>query len=139
MKKPELSVSPQDNDNGTILVHLNKVDFLIIKLKDIVYFHYNSDCRYWEAVITNSSLSNQQDVNGAFTLTIVLKRRVSSNDILSLSPILVQVHQQYIVNIQLLESVINHKCQFKRPFQHITHIPTSHRFCRQLMSRFQVI
>lgn len=138
MKRSKFGLFPTETDDKTVLLYINKVDFRVVNIHDFIYFQYNGEMRLWEAVTAQSSCK-PHTIATPFTVSYPLKRRISSNDILSLSPSFVQVHQRYIVNIRMIESVIDNVCRLIPPYQEITHITVSSRYCKDLKSRFPAL
>lgn len=93
-------------DNGKKIA-LNTVSGLsLLEKNDILYFEHCSDC--WTAILTNMTHHR-------------LKVNTSSKDISGISPMFVQVHQNYIININYLSSIENKtlRCVFLPPFNHL--------------------
>ena len=119
---------------GNILLYLNKVDFRVVSVGEIMFFHYDDKNRAWSATVLGLPSVNENS-----TVTIMLRNRVTSTDILRLAPQLVQVHQRWIVNIDKVERVCDNRCHFKPPCHQLAPVPVSHHYLRQITMRFPAL
>lgn len=69
----------------------------------------------------------------------MLRRRTTSDVILSLSRDFVQIHKRYIVNIKFIRGIQDTQCLLNEPLDDVTELKISKNFRHELMNRFWLI
>lgn len=106
------------------LIFTNSVDFSIIDEDDIGLFLYEPQSRTWQAVVTG------------LDHPVRLRCKMNAKTITSLCKHYVQVHQQYIVNVSYLMSVVDSSCRFTPPLDHIDYVTVGRVFRKKLIDSF---
>lgn len=114
-------------NDGRLLFYTNTVDFRLIQVCDICVFCYDHESRVWTVVTAGGDKPMR------------LKRNVSKDTLLKLSPNFVQVSQKCIININYLMEVRDDRCLFYPPFEGIDFVEVSRFFRRKLISRYNAI
>jgi len=96
-----------------------------IRLRDVACIHYNSAQRRWEL-----------DVAG-IDAPVPLRYNVHSKDLENLSPELVRVSKEYMVNINYVRDFSDDVCHFFPPFDNIKGVVISRRYRSQLKKYFK--
>lgn len=117
------SIGAIANAERHLMTYINQMDFLVVKLKDIGLFEYDSKQKVWMMNVAGISKP------------IKLKRSVYNKDILSLSRDFVQVHQSYIINIDYLMKVVDNVCHFLPPFNLIKDVRVGISFRKNLFNK----
>lgn len=116
-----------NRNDGRLLFYTNTVDFRLIQVHDICVFCYDHGSRVWTVVTAEGDKPMR------------LKRVVSRDVLLKLSPNFVQVSQKCIININYLMEVRDNVCFFYPPFDGIDFVKVGRFFRRKLISRFNAI
>lgn len=106
------------------LFYTNTLDFRLIDKQEIGLFQYNHEMRCWEVVVAGGKAP------------IKLKRNVKSDRLVNLDGQFVQVNQKYIINVNYLIEVIDNRCHFYAPFEHIDYVKVGRFFRRKLIDKF---
>lgn len=114
-------------NDGRLLFYTNTVDFRLIQVCDICVFCYDHESRVWTVVTAGGEKPMR------------LKRNVSKDALLKLSPNFVQVSQKCIININYLMEVRDNVCFFYPPFDDIDFVKVGRFFRRKLISRYNAI
>lgn len=111
-------------DSGkTFIVFTPTNDMRVLRPFEIGYFRYCSDRKLWEVI-----LNDQQ--------AIVLRRGMTSEQIVKYSTGFVQIHQSYIVNIDYLMVIKDSKCVMYPPFDKTSELIVSRKFKKELQDRY---
>lgn len=98
-------------------------DRLILSPRDIVFFRYDSERKFWEAVLTSMQ-------------HLILKRNTTADTILNYGPDFVRTHKSYIVNVAYIGMISGNECHLIAPFDRLADIRISKIYRRQLLDRF---
>lgn len=120
-RKPNYSLAHNDN---RYMLYTNSVDFTLVNKRDICLFLYDSAARCWEAVVAGVKQP------------IKLRRSIKSEDLMNLDKIFVQVNQRYIINMNCLVEVVDNKCHFFPPFEHIDYVTVGRVYLKKLRQNF---
>lgn len=99
----------------------NSVDFAIVDENDVGLFLYDSTSRTWSAVVAG------------FDHPIRLRSKINGSMITGLSNCFVQVHQQYIINVNYLLSVVDNKCRFAPPYDNVDYVTLGRVYRKKLL------
>lgn len=90
---------------------------------DVGYFRYHSDRKLWEVCSVNLP-------------PLLLRRGVTAEQILLLSPEFVQIHQSMIINMDYLMLIREGRCCLYPPFDAADDLLVSKKFKKELQDRF---
>jgi len=94
-----------------------KTSFLNVNINDVCFFQYKSLRRRWEAITERQA-------------PIELKQGVKAEDLLLLGEQFQQAAKGYIINSYYLRDIINRKCYFFPPFDHITNVKVGRNYMK---------
>lgn len=122
-----------DQSLRKLLSHSNKYaiqtisDLMLIRHEEIFIFQYQKEQRYWQMMLTDGKLYK-------------LRMSTTAKDLLGISPCLIQINQDCIINLNQLSSIGNGtlKCNFYPPFTEVEQI-VSQRYYRRLKEMLEVI
>lgn len=100
--------------------------FKLLRLEEIGFFEYLKDKRQWQVVLFNQTRLN-------------LKRNTKAEDIISYSPVFVQISQSAIINVNYLAMIDGKCCQLYPPFHDKGDLVISRSFLKELQERFFVM
>lgn len=116
-------VASGDGMQKAFMVYSSQNEIYVMHPSDVGFFRYNSDRKLWEV------LSTVQPV-------LQMRRGITADHIVALSPNFVQVHQSFIVNLDYLMLIKENRCQFYPPFHDIEEVQISKKFKREVHERF---
>lgn len=112
-------------DAGRYVLFTNSVDFTVIGRGDVGLFQYDPDTRSWEAVVAG------------LARPVKLRRHIKGDRLKDFGHQFVRVHQRFIINTDYLQEVVDARCRFLPPFDHIGHVVVGRVYRGQLLDRFQ--
>lgn len=115
-------MTPARYSSGISMTTLTN-DRLILSSRDIVFFRYDSERKFWEAVLTNMQ-------------HLILKRNTTADTILNYGPEFVRTHKSYIVNVAYISMLSGNECRLVTPYNKLASIRISKIYRRQLLDRF---
>lgn len=107
----------------TFIVFTPTNDMRALHSSEIGFFHYCSDRKQWEVILSNQP-------------PLTLRRGTTAEQITLFSPNFVQIHQSYIINIDYLMLIKDNKCILYPPFDKATELLVSRKFKKELQDRF---
>jgi two-component system LytT family response regulator len=115
------------------LTELNNNTFLVttirgycsIKFSDIGYIEYNKERKHWFAILKEKKIQ--------------LKRNISADDILKLSPLFAQINQQQIINISHLDTIEGKECKLDSLFKETSKLIISRNYFNTVQDRFLIL
>jgi len=111
------------DSNMLILVVNARNEHLALRMEEIVFFRHNNDRKQWEVVCSDRAC-------------YTLRHRTTSDVILNYSPLFVQTHKGYIVNVNFVK-VIQEACVvLKEPMSDVTEVRLSRGYRHRLMEAF---
>ena len=113
--------------NQTFIVPSLTNDLQFLRPDDVGYFKYNSNRKLWEIYLCNTPTP------------IALRKNVSAEQILSSSPVFVQIHQSHIININYLVMIKDKKCIFYPPFNNVNDIQVSKAYLKKIQEKFLML
>lgn len=116
---------PSEDNRVLVVMTANTSELRVIRVKDIGYFHYNSNRKLWEAVLSDNTV-------------VQLKKTSSSADILSYSPSFIQTHQSYIVNFDYVFLIGKQKINLYPPFER-DEVLVGRTYLRALQAKFMCL
>ena len=117
-----LALLPPQKDCLLLTVNAYSEHFTL-NIDDIAYFRFDNGRRQWEVVCSDGRER-------------MLRRRTTSDVILSLSRDFVQIHKRYIVNIKFIRGIQDTQCLLNEPLDDVTELKISKNFRHELMNRF---
>lgn len=112
-------------DDEHFIAYTSTDDFVILRLRDIGAFEFNSVMRCWEVLVTDRPSP------------VRLRRAMKAKDILGWSASFVQVHQSHIVNITYLAEVSDNVCHLLPPFDSIETIRMGRSYRKEFLKRYK--
>lgn len=111
-------------DNNMLILVVNaRNEHLALRMEEIVFFRHNNDRKQWEVVCSDRAC-------------YTLRHRTTSDVILNYSPLFVQTHKGYIVNVNFVK-VIQEACVvLKEPMSDVTEVRLSRGYRHRLMEAF---
>lgn len=105
------------------MVYSSSSEIYVLRPSEVGYFHYSSDRKLWEVISAGHPV-------------LQMRRGLTAEQIVSLSPNFVQVHQSYIVNMDYLMLIKDNHCLFYPPFNTEEEVLISKKFKREVHDRF---
>lgn len=121
----DAAASKGATDDEHFIAYTSTDDFVILRVRDIGAFVFNSEMRCWEVLATDRPNP------------VRLRRAMKAKDILGWSDSFVQVHQSYIVNITYLAEVADNVCHLLPPFDNIESIRMGRSYRSKFMKRYK--
>ncbi|MGN0309520.1 MAG: LytR/AlgR family response regulator transcription factor [Bacteroides sp.] len=106
------------------MVYSSQNEMLVLRSSEVGYFHYSSERKVWEVTSTLHPI-------------LQMRRGLTAEQIVKLSPNFVQVHQSYIINMDFLMLIKENSCQFYPPFN-TEEVLISKKFKREVQERFAI-
>ena len=104
------------------MVYSSQNEMLVLRSSEVGYFHYSSERKVWEVTSTVRPV-------------LQMRRGLTAEQIVKLSPNFVQVHQSYIINMDFLMLIKDNSCQLYPPFN-TEEVLISKKFKREVQERF---
>ena len=120
--QPKLVVKPSDGPK-LFMAYSSSNEIYVLRPSEVGYFHYSSERKLWEVASTIRPV-------------LQMRRGLTAEQIVLLSPNFVQVHQSYIINMDFLMLIKDNRCQFYPPFNTEEEVQISKKFKREVNERF---
>lgn len=112
--------------NSPVFLIATATGFRILHNVQIIYFKYEKQTKQWIAILNDNT-------------TLLLKRKTTSENILSYSHSFVRINQHHIINLQHLKQIEGNCCIMDVPIENCVELTISRSYLKELISKFKLI